>query len=421
MSKIKNKPEVKNETAPVKTEAPDTFTPDDAPPDPVVSGDVSTPTATALATVATAELASSKEEFDDDGVTCVHLVKDLPHKAKTFRRLHIASEDEYETARAALTPAAQERFDELMDRLTPEAAFETGSRGFRPQTIKLKQGTSNDENCPEMCDSGGLYTSDGIVLTAPTEARAKKGGVTTGIYVSLIAGWKGRVLFAPRVNNKVLPLKEFGDAKTEAPYCRSMDRLVGAPVKNVQGIGKCPECPYRPWKTQGEPNLCNDTVTCIFVVLRKEEDGRFTCFDGLYEMTFARSAAPTGNHIQALAEKGRDPWERILRISVKEEKGKAEGVYFIPEASGVTNEENGKPMTVSREDSAMLKLLRDQMLVSYYYPSLAGVYRREEQVRTGGAVSSTQTRTDMSELERRAAEAAGETPRASTDMRDANV
>lgn len=419
MSKNKsNKPEVntasenKSVEAPAEVEASVTETPV-APAPPAV-------TATELATVANADLATVGDELVDDGVTVLHLVKLLPHKAKAFKRLHVASEEEFERAREALSEAARERFDDLQERMTPEAAFETGGRGFRPQTIKLKQGTSNDENCPEMCDSGGLYTSDGTVLTSPSGIKAKKAGVSTSIYVVLVAGWKGRALFAPRVNNKVVPLQEFGDANTNLPYCRSLDRLKGAPTKAVPGIGDCPACPYRPWKVQGEANLCNDSVSTVFVLLRREADGTFTPFEGLYEMTFSKSATPTGNQIQNLSEKGKHPWDRIIRISVKEEKTKDGGAYFVPEAAGVTNENDGKPMTVSPAESAMLKLLHDQILVTYYYPNLASIYRREEQVRTGGTGGGAKPRSDMSELERRAAEAAGESAPAS-DMRDANV
>lgn len=378
-------------------------------------------TATALATVARSELASAGEELVDDGVTLMHLVKTLPHKAKTFKRLHVPSEEDYERARDALSPKAQTAFDDLIERMSSESVSETRARSFRPQTIKIKQGTSNDENCPELADSGSLYTSDGIVLTAVNEAKAKKLGVATGIHVVVIASWTGRALFAPRINNKVVPLQEFGDANVNLPYCRSLDRIKGAPTKAVTGIGDCASCPYRPWKVQGEPNLCNDSVTCIFVLLRKEADGSFMPFDGLYEMQFSKSATPCGNTVMKLAEKGRHPWERILRITVKQESTKDGGVYFVPEVVGVNNEDNGRPQTVSDPESAMLKLLREQVLVQYYYPNLASVYRREEQVRTGGAGgAASKPRSDMSELERRAAAAAGEaTP--SSDMRDANV
>ena len=402
-----NEPEVKNETNDVKNET---------------NEPVAAATATELATVASAELGAVAEELIDDGVTAQHLIQILPHKAKKLRRQRIPTEQEYEKARAALNTKSQARFDDLMERLSPEkSGFETGSKAFRPQTIKLKQGTTNDENCPEACDSGGLYTSDGIVLTAPTEARAKKGGVSTNLYVVVVSGWKGRALFAPRVAGKVVPLKEFEGVNDSFPYCRSLDRVVGAPAKNVPGIGRCDQCPYKPWKVQGEPNLCNDSVTAIFVLLRKEDDGSFTPFDGLYEMTFSKSATPCGNHIQALAEKGNEMWERVLRISVKEEKGK-EGVYYIPEAFGVTNDENGRPLTVRREEAAVLKMLHDQLAVTYYHPSLAQIYRREEQLRTGGGnTAASKPKSDMSELERRAAEAAGETSRGPADMRDANV
>lgn len=379
------------------------------------------PTATELATVASSELVVSGEEIVDDGVTLTHLVKLLPHKAKTFKRLHVPSEEDYNTARDALSPEAQTAFDDLLDRMSAESASETRTRNFRPLTIKLKQGTSNDENCPELADSGSLYTSDGIVLTAINEAKAKKLGVATGINVVLIASWEGRALFAPRVNNKVVPLQEFGDANINLPYCRSLDRLKGAPTKAVSGIGDCASCSYRPWKTQGEANLCHDSVTCVFVLLRKEANGTFTPFDGLYEMQFTKSAVPCGKKVISLAEKGRNPWDRVLRVTVKQESTENGSIYFVPEVVGVNNEDNGRPVAVTAPESAMLKLLKDQVLVQYYYPSLASIYRREEQVRTGGlGGTASKPRSDMSELERRAAAAAGEAV-PSSDMRDANV
>lgn len=381
--------------------------------------EAATPTATELATVASAELSAGNHALEDDGVTLTHLVTLLPHKAKTFRRLHAPSEDDYETARAAMPEKSQTLFDDLIERMSAEAVSETRARNFRPQTIKLKQGTSNDENCPELADSGSLYTSDGTVLTAISEAKAKMMNVATGIHVVLIASWTGRALFAPRVNSKVVPLQEFGDANTNLPYCRSLDRQKGAAVKAVPGIGDCPSCPYRPWKVQGEPNLCNDSVTCIFVLLRAE-GGVYTPFDGLYEMTFAKSATPCGNKVMSLAEKGRNPWDRILRITAKQEAAKEKGgaVYFVPEVNGVNNDANGKPMTVAPAESAMLKLLHDEVLVKYYYPNLARIYRAEG-VRNGTA-GTGKPQGDMSEFERRAAAAAGEAAPA-PDMREANV
>ena len=122
MSKNKpNKPEVNNATenkpvevaaeAEVETSAPETTATNAPPP----------ATATELATVASADLATVGEELVDDGVTVLHLVKLLPHKAKAFKRLHVASEAEFERARDALSEAARERFDDLQERMTPEA------------------------------------------------------------------------------------------------------------------------------------------------------------------------------------------------------------------------------------------------------------------------------------------------------------
>lgn len=419
-SKNNTESQPSNTEAPFEVVSPAASTPDAPPVTDTALAPVE-PTATELAAAETTALANDDNEAIDDGITLTHLVKILPHKAKLFRRLHAPTEGEYETARAALPERAQALFDDLLERMEAESASETRTRQFRPLTIKLKQGTSNDENCPELCDSGGLYTSDGIVLTTISEAKAKKDNIATGIHVVLLASWTGRALFAPRVNNKVIPLTEFGDANSGIPYCRSLDQLVGAPVKAVAGIGKCPECPYRPWKVQGEPNLCNDSVSCVFVLLRQEADGTFTPFDGLYEMTFSKSAIPCGKKIINLAEKGRNPWERVLRITGKQESIKdGGGVYFVPEVAGVNNPTNGHPLTVGSAESAMLKLLREQILVGYYYPNLAAVYNREAKSRTGGEGPST-TRNDMSELERRAAIAAGETPAAKSDMRDANV
>lgn len=419
-TKNKTKSEVTSQTAASEpAEQPEQAVPE-APTE--AQPEAATPTATQLATTATAALATIEEDVPDDGVTALHLVKILPHKAKRLRRLHIPSEAEFEEARAKLSPKAQTRFDDLIERLSPDKlGNETDTKRFRPQTIKLRQGTTKDENCPEMCDAGGLYTSDGIVLTAPSEAKAKKGGVSTNVLVVVLAHWKGRALFAPRVNSKVVPLQEFGDANADYPYCRSLDRIVGAPVKNVQGVGQCGECPYKPWKVQGEPNLCNDNVSVLFVLVTQEPDGTIVPFDGLYEMTFSKSATPTGNHICELADKGNVPWERVLKLSAKEETGKTEGVYYTPQAAVLTDD-NGRPVKVAKTDAEMLTMLYNQLMVSYYYPNLADVYRREEKTRTGGTnASASKPKSDMSELERRAAAMAGEAPKATGDMRDANV
>lgn len=375
-------------------------------------------TPTEIATVSAAPNAITRPGVDD-GVTALHLVPLIPHKEKKLRKLHVPSEEEYAAARAALTPASGNKLDELLERLSPDKlGDETGGGRFRPMTIRLKQGVSKDPECPEMCDVGGLYTSDGIVLTAPTEMRATKGGVPMAVFVVPLLIWKGRVLFAPRVNNKIMPLDAFGDANPDWPYCRSLDRERGAPAKNVAGVGVCADCPYKPWKVPGEANLCSDNVTVMFVLLQKNADGSYTCFDGLYEMTFSKSAAPTGNEIANIVSKNNLAWDRVLKLSTKEEDGK-EGKYFVPKIAAVTDA-TGRPEKISKADSKMLELLYNQIAVRYYFPALADVYRRSNNAQNGGADAPAQT--DMSELERRASERAGTKPaKPGSDMRDADV
>ena len=152
-------------------------------------------------------------------------------------------------ARDALSPKAQTAFDDLIERMSSESVSETRARSFRPQTIKLKQGTSNDENCPELADSGSLYTSDGIVLTAINEAKAKKLGEGQKVLfrakragVAIISDFAADQEFTIlKANEDGTLLLEANGKKFPAPRSYVYDATLPAEPKPRAPPGKKPE------------------------------------------------------------------------------------------------------------------------------------------------------------------------------------
>lgn len=345
----------------------------------------------------------------DDGVTLLHLLKVLPHKEKKLRRLVRVTDAEFDAARSGLSVAAREAFDNMLERMSPEKdGVEDDQRPFRPFQIKLKQ-NSSDENCPTLCDVGGLWTSDGLILTAPTDIQAKKGGVSVFHKAVILSIWKGRVMFAPRVDGKSVPLPQFGDANVKLPYCQSMDRVKGAPVKfAVDGIGECTSCPYQPWKVRGEPNLCQNSVTAVLVLYTTNKAGEVTGFNGLYEVGFSKTSEPAGNFLNDQVNKWKASTDHLIELGAKMMPAKeGQSPYYIFEPRVVLGDD-GKPFPTPASDVPMLKLLYRKLMTDYYYPRLAYTYRRSHQSDTQPTGTA-----DMGALEKHAAAAA--------DMRGDNV
>lgn len=374
-----------------------------------VSGEIVT-----APTAQTTAIARS-DDREDDGRTLLHLVPLLPHKAHRLKKFVRASDDDFGNAYSALDPASQDAVDELLARMSGDKmGIEDDSKGFRPMTLKIRQGANNDANCPELCDVGGIYTSDGRVLTAPTELLAKKGGVPLSQRLIVLASWHGRVMFAPRVNGVVTPLPEFGDASTNIPYCQSMDRQKGRPVKNVPNVGTCKGCPYEPWKVRGEPNLCTNQVSAVILLVRTDSNGNIIVFDGLYQVDFSKTSEPAGQNLHEAVAKGKYAWEFMAELMTKKVAGKpGQSDYYVYETKLVTDG-SGRPLKTPDANLPMLEVFWKKLMAEYFYPRLGFIYSPVTD-RTGGPSGPT---SDMSDLERNAANAA----RAQgADMRSDNV
>ncbi len=353
---------------------------------------------------------------EDDGVTLLHLVPLLPHKAHRLKKFVRATEDDFGNAYSALDPASQDAVDELLARMSGEKmGIEDDSRGFRPMTLKIRQGSSNDSNCPELCDVGGIYTSDGRILTAPSELLSKKSGVPMFQRAIVLSTWHGRVMFAPRINGTTTPLPEFGDASTNVPYCQSMDRQKGRPVKPVPNVGSCKGCPYEPWKVRGESNLCTNQVTAVILLVRTDTDGKHIVFDGLYQVDFSKTSEPAGQSLHDAVSKGKYAWETFFDLGTSKKAGKpGQGDYFIYDTKMVMDG-TGRPLKTPESSLAMIEVFWKKLMAEYFYPRLAFTYSPVTE-RASNAAGPT---SDMSDLERNAANAVNRAPGA--DMRADNV
>lgn len=380
-----------------------------APQDGAVSGEIVT-----AAPAQPAALART-DDREDDGRTLLHLVPLLPHKAHRLKKFVRATEDDFGNAYSTLDAASQDAVDELLARMSGDKmGIEDDSKGFRPMTIKIRQGANNDANCPELCDVGGIYTSDGRVLTAPTELLAKKGGVPMAQRLIVLASWHGRVMFAPRVGGVVTPLPEFGDASTNIPYCQSMDRQKGRPVKPVPNVGTCKGCPYEPWKVRGEQNLCTNQVTAVVLLVRTDAAGNVVVFDGLYQVDFSKTSEPAGQSLHDAVAKGKFAWEFMAELSTKKVAGKpGQSDYFVYDTKLVTDG-SGRPLRTAESNLPMIEVFWKKLMAEYFYPRLGYIYSPVTD--RSGATGPT---SDMSDLERNAANAAARAPGA--DMRSDNV
>jgi len=353
--------------------------------------------------------------LEDDGQTLLHLVPLLPHKESRLKKYRRPTEQEFHEAREQLGPASKEALDEMLERMSGEKeGVEDDVKTFRPFTIKIRQGANKDENRPELVDVGGLYTSDGRILTAPTDAQAKKNGVKTYQRMIVLSVWQGRVMFAPRVQGKTVPLQEFGDASTKVPYCQSMDRVRGRPVRPVPNVGNCATCPYQPWKVRGQPNLCQNQITAVVLLVRTDKSGEVVAFDGLYQIDFSKTSEPAGQFLYNAVQKARSASENILEIGTKEIKGDdGQGDYYIMDVRAVTDDD-GRPMKTPPAAQAMIKVLYRKLQGDYFYPKLAYTYTAPRDAGPTGPSS------DMNALERNAAIAVGGSP-GGADMRHDNV
>lgn len=397
------------------TQAPPT-TPESAPPSDAALAEQEQPQ-TGLAVAASTELATV-----DDGVTMQHLIPLLPHKKNKLKRVFKPTDEQFETALSEIDAPSRHAFEEMLARLSPEKeGIEDDTKSFRPFIIKLRQGMSNDENCPELIDVGGLYTSDGRILTGPTEAKARKNGVGTKVKAVILNAYKGRVFFTPRVNGRLVALHEFGDANINLPLCQSMDRAVAAPVKYaVPGIGTCKSCPYEPWKVRGEQGLCNNSVV-LDVVLYREENGELIGFDGLYELSLTKTSEPTGNWIMEQAAKWKSGHEHVIELFATEKEGKdGNPPYFIVDATVATDQKTGRPLKTPETHAKLISLLWNKLMCEYYFPRLAWIYAAHKRHLEGGGSAPSSNEQDMSALERKAAARSGGTVTA-PNMREENV
>lgn len=334
---------------------------------------------------------------EPDGRTLLHLIPVLPHREKMLRKVLIPTEQELLDYAQKLDPAARENFENLVYSFSTEKdGIERSNDRLKMRYIRLLQGTSNDDNRPADAPPGILYTSEGAILTAPSENSAKMYKVGQSVKISLVAAWTGRTFFTPKDKQQnPLPVPGFEEfASKNSPLCRSLDTKRGAPVKDGQGLGDCAKCSYAPW-VNGRADYCQDQVNAIVVLSGTDEKGERVPFLGLYEVQFSKTSAAVGKFLMDKADNARDIWRPIFALGSKKVPGdKTKNIpdYFAYEAKLVPGD-SGRLAEATPLEAEGLKMLSYLYRGRAFFPALAEIYspsRPRRELPDGGAAKPAQ-------------------------------
>ncbi len=381
----KNRDKGPNDSAPA-TEAPATGAPV-VEETPVVATEAAPVVSAPADAPATGEIVPVGEATEGE-VAFANLSKILP---KTYsgllRRLKQVSQEELEVAGEALPALAKTNLYAMLDRMNPQKpGVFIKSYGFRVPGAMVYHGTGNNEAKPELLPPGGIFSSEGRMLSVPQSHSAMlKVPATMRFYVLMVVD--GYSWWPPR--DKSIPLPPDVNPDSKAPICRSLDQKVGF------RYGSCDACPNLPWKNgkMPEKDSCGTETTVYFVLAD---------FSGIYSMTFAKTAIKEGAlPIKKKANQWAKPWDFQFQIVTHPETGKTDPTqkWYVPASSVYTDGEHPAGVAPTEAEAALCALLCEKLQADVYLPQLASIYSRaaggHHQIPAGGA---PEQQADMSGL-----------------------
>lgn len=294
--------------------------------------------------------------------TMVHLSKNLPHLKERLNKVIRPSFDELNGAINAISDEnKRNNLKELLAKLTEEPeGMHTNNRGLRLPELRIYQGTGDDANKPETTPTGGIYGTDGAVLTVPAAfaSQWKAQGVGTEMRFLLICMIDARTFWPPRDEPNFSI--EGVEVKKNVPICRSLDRNVG------NKFGDCASCSYRPFK-DGQPSKvsCRDEAHAYVIT----ED-----FKHIYRLLISSTSMKTAaTPIKKKVQNWPKPWSYYFNLTAKAEN-KDMKKWFVFSPTVAVDENSPQGINTPIEIQKVMSLLCRQIDCDIYYPQLSEIY-----------------------------------------------
>jgi hypothetical protein len=333
-----------------------------------------TPAASAIEVAAPATSTAIEVTADVPVSALTKRYKDaLPHMAAYLDQVTPPNPGEIQDALAALSPEKRAAFTAALSRMNPIKAGQHTSRSeFRLPEMRVFQGTGTDELRPSDCPQGGVYTTDGRILSAPKEALAnlkhnpKYKNLDTTVRGFVIGVHEAHTFWPPRSGN----LPPGIEVRTNAPICRSVDRQRG------DYFGSCAACTHRPFM-DGKANskdACRNEDHIYFVPAD---------FSGVYRIVFHGKSIKPGS---AFIKKKTRPWAAYYEHAFElDAKAVVRGQERWFELTASVASEVPDP---SAEEEALLNALVRQVDYEVYFPQLYAIYTAEPKVLADAGSSS---------------------------------
>lgn len=285
----------------------------------------------------------------------------MPQLAAYVQQVVPPAAGEIQRALALLPEKKREAFTAALARMNPvKAGQHTTRQEFRLPEMRVFHGTGTDELRPSDCPQGGIYTTDGRVLSAPKDALAnlkhnpKHAKLTTSVIGFVIGVHEAHTFWPPR-NGGNPPGVE---VRANMPICRSLDR------KRGDYFGACDACAYRPFKDgKANKDACRNEDHIYFVLAD---------FSGVYRFVLHGKSIKPGS---AAIKKKTRPWtsyyEQAFELEAHEAKEGTSKWYEI-KASVATDVDSP-----TSEEAALLDTLVRQVDYEVYLPQMHAVYTAE--------------------------------------------
>ena len=251
-------------------------------------------------------------------------------------------------------------YAEWMKRMNPQKrGFRSAGNNFEIPTLKINQGTGNDPNKPGNAPKGAIYSSDGLIMAAPSDV-ADGLGVPTRIRGIVVGMYPGRMMFPPKDRDGNLIPMPGVKSDSKGPICWSADRLVGS------RYGKCGECAYHP-RDGGEKNDCVDNWK-VYIVTPD--------FKNVYRIDMTSTSVRSGAEpIRVRSRPWDNIWDRVFSfegIITTTTKGTF-AQWKTTLAIDISNP-NGIPTLPASHE--YLELMACKIESNLYMPSLADCYEQ---------------------------------------------
>ncbi len=266
---------------------------------------------------------------------------------------------------------------------TDKIGYHVSQSTFSIPDLRIDQGTGNDLAKPANSMKGCTYDSDGNLVTGAGQS-AMLLKIPERFRGAVISVQNTRQMWPPRdSNNNVIPMTGIDNAGN-GPLCSSMDRLRGT------RWGDCSKCDYRPFANgpKNNRNNCKDDVRLYVVRLDDTPNGPLP-FSSIYRIILSSTSVLSGAKPITQRVNGWDYlWSKLFLFEAIPQTRDNKTWYQWKTSLAISSDEPGG-VTTSKETSEVLKKLAQKISATIYFPLLANIYDKKNNLESGTEKVST--------------------------------